>query len=150
MAMVEEKTPQPAATEENSPAQAFKDEALRPEVGINVSGHKQELQRNFGLLSLCGLGLTSGNVWMALGGSIVRSRYTIYIRRLLAYPGPYRRLWLSTTEAHPVSSTNTSLPPSSTGSSELPSPNWPQPSLHLAEVGIPTDHHPTVCLFGPS
>ncbi|KAI4197742.1 MAG: hypothetical protein LQ350_005717 [Teloschistes chrysophthalmus] len=73
--MVEEKTPQPAATEENSPAQAFKDEALRPEVGINVSGHKQELQRNFGLLSLCGLGLTSGNVWMALGGSITVAIY---------------------------------------------------------------------------
>lgn len=38
---------------------------------INVSGHKQELQRNFGLISLCGLGITSGNTWIALGGSVV-------------------------------------------------------------------------------
>ena len=38
---------------------------------LNVSGHKQELQRNFGLISLCGLGITSGNVWIALGGTIV-------------------------------------------------------------------------------
>lgn len=40
---------------------------------INVSGHKQELERNFGLISLCGLGITSGNTWIALGGSVVRS-----------------------------------------------------------------------------
>lgn len=39
---------------------------------INVSGHKQELERNFGLISLCGLGITSGNTWIALGGSVVR------------------------------------------------------------------------------
>ena len=38
---------------------------------INVSGHKQELERNFGLISLCGLGITSGNTWIALGGSVV-------------------------------------------------------------------------------
>ncbi|KAL8764289.1 MAG: hypothetical protein Q9203_007168 [Teloschistes exilis] len=72
MAMVEEKTTQPSATEEKSPVPSFSDEAPSPELGVNVSGHKQELQRNFGLLSLCGMGLTSGNVWMALGGTIVR------------------------------------------------------------------------------
>ncbi|KAL8635392.1 MAG: hypothetical protein Q9228_007111 [Teloschistes exilis] len=72
MAMVEEKTIQPSATEEKSPVPSFSDEAPSPELGVNVSGHKQELQRNFGLLSLCGMGLTSGNVWMALGGTIVR------------------------------------------------------------------------------
>lgn len=86
--MAEEKTTQPSATEEKSPAPSFSDEALSPELGVNVSGHKQELQRNFDLLSLCGMGLTSGNVWMALGGTIVRSRYNIYLWRPAAYLGP--------------------------------------------------------------
>lgn len=77
MATVEEKTQQPAVTGEKSSALSVNDEALRPEVGVNVSGHKQELQRNFGFLSLCGLGLTCGNVWMALGGTIVRSWFSM-------------------------------------------------------------------------
>lgn len=38
---------------------------------LNASGHKQELERNFSLLSLCAIGITTGNVWAALGGSIV-------------------------------------------------------------------------------
>ena len=38
---------------------------------INASGHVQELQRNFGLTSLAGLGLTVSCVWPALGGSIL-------------------------------------------------------------------------------
>lgn len=39
---------------------------------INPSGHRQELQRNYGLWSICGLAITTGNTWLALGGSIVR------------------------------------------------------------------------------
>lgn len=38
---------------------------------LNASGHKQELEQNFSLLSLCAIGITTGNVWAALGGSIV-------------------------------------------------------------------------------
>lgn len=38
---------------------------------INASGHVQELQRNFSLLSLAGVGLVVGNVWPAIGGSIL-------------------------------------------------------------------------------
>lgn len=38
---------------------------------INASGHRQQLQRNFGLLSICGVAITTGNTWVALGGSIV-------------------------------------------------------------------------------
>lgn len=38
---------------------------------INASGHRQELDRNFSLLSICGLAITSGNTWIAIGGSIV-------------------------------------------------------------------------------
>jgi hypothetical protein len=39
---------------------------------INASGHRQELDRNFHLINICGLGITSGNTWIAIGGSIVR------------------------------------------------------------------------------
>ncbi|CAE7220057.1 Amino acid transporter [Pyrenophora teres f. teres] len=42
---------------------------------LNASGHKQELERNFSLLSLCAIGITTGNVWAALGGSIAIALY---------------------------------------------------------------------------
>lgn len=48
------------------------DEAMGVGEVLNASGHKQELERNFSLLSLCAIGITTGNVWAALGGSIVR------------------------------------------------------------------------------
>ena len=38
---------------------------------INASGHTQELQRNFGIFSIIGLAITSGNIWIALGGTLV-------------------------------------------------------------------------------
>ncbi|OCT48563.1 putative choline transport protein [Cladophialophora carrionii] len=38
---------------------------------INASGHAQELSRNFSLISLAGVGLVVGNVWPAIGGSIL-------------------------------------------------------------------------------
>jgi choline transport protein len=38
---------------------------------INASGHRQELERNFHLINIAGLGITSGNTWIAIGGSIV-------------------------------------------------------------------------------
>ncbi|KAL2214427.1 amino acid transporter [Sarocladium strictum] len=40
-------------------------------VVINASGHVQELKESFSLLSLAGLGLVVGNVWPAVGGSIL-------------------------------------------------------------------------------
>ncbi|CAO1598950.1 hypothetical protein XANCAGTX0491_002698 [Xanthoria calcicola] len=70
MATVEAKAALPSTTHEKSSALASSDDALGLGVALNVSGHKQELQRNFGLLSLCGLGVTSGNVWFALGGTL--------------------------------------------------------------------------------
>jgi len=42
---------------------------------LNDAGHKQELARQFSLLSICSIGITTGNVWAALGGSIVRLFY---------------------------------------------------------------------------
>ena len=38
---------------------------------VNAGGHKQELDENFGLLSITALGIVGGNTWPILGGSIV-------------------------------------------------------------------------------
>ncbi|KAJ5642355.1 hypothetical protein N7490_006355 [Penicillium lividum] len=38
---------------------------------INVSGHRQEVDRNFSLISLCAIAVTTGNTWIAQGGSVV-------------------------------------------------------------------------------
>lgn len=45
---------------------------------INASGHRQELQRNFNLLALCGVAITTGNSWVAIGGTIVRSPFSMH------------------------------------------------------------------------
>jgi choline transport protein len=37
---------------------------------INESGHVQELERNFSLISICSVGIVTGNTWAAIGGSI--------------------------------------------------------------------------------
>ncbi|KAF2200264.1 amino acid transporter [Delitschia confertaspora ATCC 74209] len=42
---------------------------------LNSSGHKQELDRQFSLLSICAVGICTGNAWAALGGSIVIALY---------------------------------------------------------------------------
>lgn len=42
---------------------------------VNASGHVQELSRHFSAWSLIGLGLSMGNVWPALGGSILVALY---------------------------------------------------------------------------
>ncbi|KAF2676993.1 amino acid transporter [Lentithecium fluviatile CBS 122367] len=42
---------------------------------LNASGHKQELERQFSLLSICSIGITTGNQWAALGGSIAIALY---------------------------------------------------------------------------
>ena len=39
--------------------------------GVNAGGHKQELDRNFSLLSISAAGIVSDNAWTFLGGSIV-------------------------------------------------------------------------------
>jgi choline transport protein len=42
---------------------------------INASGHIQELSRHFSLWSLCGIAITTGNTWTAIGGSIAVAIY---------------------------------------------------------------------------
>lgn len=44
----------------NSPAS---DDSVGESIIVNASGHIQEVERNFGLLSICSVGLTVGNVW---------------------------------------------------------------------------------------
>jgi choline transport protein len=50
---------------------------------VNASGHKQELDRNFGLWSICALGVCADNAWAAGGGSLVSPRYSV----------PGERIW---------------------------------------------------------
>ena len=40
---------------------------------VNASGHRDQLKRQYGLLSICGLALTIDSAWVALGGSIAVS-----------------------------------------------------------------------------
>ena len=49
-------------------------------VEVNASGHRDQLQRQYGLLSICGLALTIDNAWVALGGSL-----TVSIRELALF-----------------------------------------------------------------
>lgn len=42
---------------------------------VNSSGHVQELKRHFTIWSLAGVGLSVGNVWPAVGGSILVAIY---------------------------------------------------------------------------
>ncbi|GAB7341956.1 hypothetical protein MBLNU457_g0256t1 [Dothideomycetes sp. NU457] len=42
---------------------------------LNASGHQQELSRNFNFLSICSVGIVTGNSWTAIGGSIVVALY---------------------------------------------------------------------------
>lgn len=46
---------------------------LQDEDVVNASGHRDQLKRHYGLLSICGLALTIDNAWVALGGSIAVS-----------------------------------------------------------------------------
>lgn len=55
-----------ASKESNNGSQVFESGEL-----VNASGHAQELERNFSLLNICAVGITTGNTWVAIGGSVV-------------------------------------------------------------------------------
>lgn len=65
---------------ELSPPTEQERQPIKRDNAINASGHQQELDRNFGLFSIVGLAITSGNAWIALGGSIVSYRTCITAR----------------------------------------------------------------------
>ncbi|KAI9838406.1 MAG: hypothetical protein M1819_005675 [Sarea resinae] len=56
-------------------APAHDEESIDGIEKVNASGHVQELDRNFSLLSVCAVGIVTGNTWAAFGGSIVVSIY---------------------------------------------------------------------------
>ncbi|KPI36202.1 Choline transport protein [Cyphellophora attinorum] len=64
---------QQSASHEVSSQESPKHEQVAAGEGglVNASGHVQELNRNFSLISLAGVGLSVGNVWPAIGGSIL-------------------------------------------------------------------------------
>ena len=81
MASSEDQTPpeKPAESEKEQilTPEAVKDAATKrtsvvSEEGtlVNASGHRDQLQRQYGLLSICGLALTIDNAWIAFGGSL--------------------------------------------------------------------------------
>jgi hypothetical protein len=37
---------------------------------INASGHRDQLRRQYGILSICGMALTVDNAWVAIGTSM--------------------------------------------------------------------------------
>ncbi|KAK8100160.1 hypothetical protein PG999_010534 [Apiospora kogelbergensis] len=56
---------------EDNPSHGIEQTETIHAIGVNASGHTQELARNFSLLSLAGVGLVVGTVWPAVGGSIL-------------------------------------------------------------------------------
>ncbi|KAL9013349.1 MAG: hypothetical protein Q9173_001952 [Seirophora scorigena] len=44
---------------------------------INASGYRQELERNFGLMSIIAFAITAGNTWVPLGGTIIVAAQTV-------------------------------------------------------------------------
>ena len=67
------------ARRENDPEAQGLDAHLRAAQDVehsgyfNASGHRDQLKRQYGLLSICGLALAIDNAWVALGGSITVS-----------------------------------------------------------------------------
>lgn len=60
-------------TPEKVPTAEFASASDRPsDEVVNASGHRQELDRNFSLMSICAVAVTTGNTWIAQGGSVVR------------------------------------------------------------------------------
>jgi choline transport protein len=59
---------------EKLPSSATNDDEAGVAIGeiVNVSGHVQELDRNFGFWSICAVSIVADNAWAAGGGSLVR------------------------------------------------------------------------------
>lgn len=58
-------------TEEKRHREVDEDHSLDAEELVNASGHVQELDRNFGLFSICAIALISDDAWAAGAGSLV-------------------------------------------------------------------------------
>lgn len=85
---------------------------------LNASGHVQELERQFSLVSLAGIGLSVGIVWPAAGGSILVAIFNG------GPPGQSPQIHAPTcTNLFQGFCTSSSSFPSSTGLSPRPSPS---------------------------
>ena len=62
-----------AISSEKSPIGEEGDQDVRKGEMINASGHVQEIDRTFGLSSICAMAIMSDNAWGAGGGSLVVS-----------------------------------------------------------------------------
>ncbi|MGI4796920.1 MAG: hypothetical protein ACRYG8_23290 [Janthinobacterium lividum] len=51
------------------------DVPIEGETLVNVSGHIQEVDRNFGFWSICAIGVVADNAWGAGGGALVTALY---------------------------------------------------------------------------
>lgn len=51
------------------------DVPIEGETLVNVSGHVQEVDRNFGFWSICAIGVVADNAWGAGGGALVTALY---------------------------------------------------------------------------
>ena len=52
---------------------------------LNVSGHVQELDRNLGFWSVCGVSIIADNAWAAGAGSLVGIVLIVFLYRLSGY-----------------------------------------------------------------
>ena len=73
---------------------------------VNASGHRDQLQRGYGLLSICGLALTVDNAWVAVGTSLSVAICKLHWRR----PPNHLIRVLQTMEVLLVSFMNSSSP----------------------------------------
>lgn len=55
---------------DSTPPEYVVDEAVTLETDINASGHRDQLDRQYGILSICGMALTVDNAWVAIGTSL--------------------------------------------------------------------------------
>ena len=62
-------------SEKRSSADGDEEEQATHGTIINASGHVQEVNRQFNLLSLASMGIATGSMWPALGGSILVALY---------------------------------------------------------------------------
>lgn len=58
------------AIERKDTATVESQDSSAKDIAINPSGHKQELERNYGLWAIVGLVLSAGSEWIFLGGSL--------------------------------------------------------------------------------
>jgi len=68
--MAEYHTRESKFDEKAEPAELGDSAILTSHTLINSSGHRDQLDRQYGILSICGMALTVDNAWVAIGTSM--------------------------------------------------------------------------------